>query len=234
MARSLDGISNQPVNIVFYPIKPGYRWGLMLLLVGVGLFGLASWRVVGFRIENQRILYPSAARNEPATTGVESEQLFSPYFYETSAPVLADPASLSLPSQGIQGEIVPVGLTNQGAIAAPEETDQIGWYSLGARLGQGGIVALVGHKDDVWFRPAVFAQLDKVVPGDLITLTDELGRSWDYVVEQSEVYPTNDLPLDQLFQSDNQARLVIISCAGRWSWLRGSYSERIVISAVPR
>jgi len=204
---------------------------MLLFLLGVGFLGLAFWRVAGFQIENQHIIYSSSIKDTTEVSSESSEQLISPYFYESTAPVLGDPSSLNISRQGTSGVIVPVGLTKKGAIAAPVKTDQIGWYDSGTRLGQLGTIVLIGHKDDIWFRPAVFGKLDQVIVGDVITLTDNLGRNWNYSVRQKTVYPVDKVPLTELLQNDQQARLVLISCAGRWSWLKGGYTDRIVIDA---
>lgn len=233
MRRSLDGISSQPVSVLFYPIKSRYRWGVAMVFVGLMLVAVALWRTVSFQIDNQRLVFPSVAQNTPLKADSRADQLFSPYFYESSAPALADPVRLSIPSQQVAGEIVPVGLTSRGAIASPDKSERVGWYSLGARLGHAGTIALVGHKDDVWFRPAVFAYLNELSGGDEISLTDDLGRVWEYSVETVATYPAENLPLQDIFQNDGgQARVVLISCTGRWSWFKGSYPERVVVSAV--
>lgn len=142
------------------------------------------------------------------------------------------PASLDIPAIGVKdARIVEVGLEPNGAMETPQGWWDIGWYKLGPPPGQPGNSVLSGHYDsDV--APAVFWNLSRLKPGDLITVGLQDGTRKDFIVETAEVYPFNKAPLDRIFGPDAKSRLNLITCNGSFDPKNANYDRRLVVYAV--
>jgi LPXTG-site transpeptidase (sortase) family protein len=89
----------------------------------------------------------------------------------------------------------------------------------------------VGH---VSYRgvPGAFARLHELRVGDPLTL--DLGSAvTQYRVTSADAYPKDLTPLEDLYDPNGPARLVLITCGGEFSTLVGHYDENIVVTAVP-
>lgn len=142
------------------------------------------------------------------------------------------PVTLDIPAIGVKNaRVVEVGLEPNGAMETPRGWWDIGWYKLGPRPGQTGNSVLSGHYDsDV--APAVFWNLYRLKPGDLITVGLQDGTRKDFIVEAAEVYPFNKAPLDRIFGPDAKARLNLITCNGSFDRNNANYDRRLVVYAV--
>lgn len=148
---------------------------------------------------------------------------------EAPAPVYYPATHLEIPKIGLSTDVVSVGLDSQNRMDVPDNFVQAGWYNLGYKPGEKGSVVLDGHHDDFNGNPAVFYYLDNLDVGDQITVTDQSGRQFTYLVSDKEIYPYDQLPLEQIFNSSDKARLNMITCHGIWDSSRQDYSERTVI-----
>lgn len=146
-------------------------------------------------------------------------------------PILYTPKQLSIPKIGLTANIVPVGLDNNGRMDVPNNFVDVGWYDLGYKPGEQGSAVLDGHSDDFHGNPAVFYHLDELQPGDQILVTDQMNKVYTYVVSDNEVYPVDQLPLQQIFTTHDQARLNLITCHGTWDDGAQTYNQRTVIYA---
>lgn len=142
------------------------------------------------------------------------------------------PKLLSIPKINLTASIVAVGLDSQKRMGVPNNFVDVGWYDLGYKPGEHGSAVLDGHSDDFHGNPAVFYNLDQLQKGDQIYVTDQKGKTYTYIVTDSIVYPQNDLPLQQIFASNDKTRLNLITCHGIWDNSIQTYNERTVIYAV--
>ena len=136
------------------------------------------------------------------------------------------PVQVSIPSAGINSEIVGVGLTNSGKMAVPEGgTNNVGWYKNGTLPGNTGSAVLDAHVF------AAFSNLKNVVAGDSIFITTEGGQTLRFVVESTRVYKLSELSADQLFNKKDARRLNLITCAGELTADKSTYTHRLVVYA---
>jgi len=151
------------------------------------------------------------------------------------APVLSDspPPSnqrrLRLPAAGVDASIEPVLVDAHGNMAVPSRPDRIGWYASGPAPGSPGDAVLDGHLDSA-AGPAVFGNLDRVAPGDHLTVQWGDGRTYEFVVDAVHMYGHDAHPAG-LFASGGPARLSLITCAGSWDSRLGTYRQRLVVEA---
>jgi sortase (surface protein transpeptidase) len=67
-------------------------------------------------------------------------------------------------------------------MGVPKNVDEVGWFEPGYKAGAKGHAVLAGHVDSLT-GPAIFYNLQKVKPGDKVTLTDSEGRKMVFEVK---------------------------------------------------
>jgi Sortase domain len=154
--------------------------------------------------------------------------------------------SLRAPAAGIDVPVVPVGLTSQGAMEAPEGPPgdltwrEAFWLRSTSVPGTPGTAALSGHLDDTLGRPAAFWNLSGLRPGDtLLTLLSD-GELVRFRVTEVGVYTTqavNSAPFAARFygnRSDGRAQgvshLNLMTCTGSFRGGQG-FDHRFVVFA---
>lgn len=139
------------------------------------------------------------------------------------------PKRLKIPSIEVDAVIRPVGKDRSDRMDTPAATDEIGWYRYGAKAGAKGNVVLSGHLDDLQ-GPAIFAHLDRLRLGELVTLQRN-KQVIEYEVVSVERYRVENVPLASIFAATQSTRLQLITCAGAYDSERG-YRDRIVVTAI--
>ncbi|HEY3063214.1 MAG TPA: class F sortase [Chloroflexota bacterium] len=148
-------------------------------------------------------------------------------------PVLGTvPAWVDIPRIGTHAAIVPLGLEDDGAMAAPGDPDTVGWWQDGPGLGGLGNMLLDGHVD--WGgRLRVFGRLKQLTPGDEISVTDHEGARRTYAVVWTRLYEADTAPLDEIFPTTPEEQLTLISCGGEFDQSTRMYLSRWVVRAEP-
>lgn len=120
------------------------------------------------------------------------------------------------------------------------------WYRGSGIPGDSGTATIAGHVDDVLGRPAVFARLKDLRPGDLIVVHDtRSGLDMRFTVVKTKTYSIQQAAdpsvLAQIYGSgpvsgrgpqpapDGLAHLTLITCTG--GFVNGSYDRRLVVYA---
>jgi LPXTG-site transpeptidase (sortase) family protein len=144
-------------------------------------------------------------------------------------PVFGVPVRLRIPALNVEAPVVTVGLTEEGAMDAPEGPENTGWYELGPRPGEQGSAVIAGHSG---YRtgPAVFDDLETLQPGDRIYVVDDAGTTIEFTVRESREYDPYDRP-EEVFASNEGRHLNLITCTGSWDSAAGTHSKRLVVFA---
>ncbi len=201
----------------------------------------------------QRLIKPPAQPFvEPTIQPAIPEPLTDPGIDLRAGPVEV-PLELRIPSLQINAAIVGVGITAENVMDAPKglATDPVWqkafWYRGGSIPGDLGTATIAGHVDDALGRPAVFARLRELRPGDLIVVHDTRnGLDMRFTVVKTATYSarqaTDPAVLAQIYGSgpvagqgpqpapDGLAHLTLVTCAG--SFVNGSYDRRLVVYAM--
>jgi sortase (surface protein transpeptidase) len=138
---------------------------------------------------------------------------------------------LIIPALNVDAVVVPVGLDANGAMAAPEDWFEIGWFRYGPRPGFAGSAALAGHLDTGTGAPATFWDLNKLAPGQEVVYQAEDGSRLTFVVDEVATYPWDEVPLERVFARSGEPRLALITCGGQWSREHRNYSHRTIVYA---
>jgi LPXTG-site transpeptidase (sortase) family protein len=144
----------------------------------------------------------------------------------------SSPLSVRIDAIGLDpARVVAVGVTPDGALAVPADTD-VGWYRYGAAPTQAGSVVLAAHVafDGV---DGAFRHLGKLQPGDVVVVTLDDGTERVYRVDELAAYRKDALPA-KVWARDGAERLVLITCGGRFDAARRSYDDNVVAWASPR
>jgi hypothetical protein len=141
------------------------------------------------------------------------------------------PATITIPSIGVQAPIVAVGLRADGAMEVPEP-DQVGWYRLGPRPGDGGPAVLVGHVDSRT-GPAVFFRLRELRPGDEILVGQQDGTTTRFLVGRLERHPKTALPTSRIWTDATRPLLRLITCSGSVDRATRHYRDNLIVYASP-
>lgn len=139
------------------------------------------------------------------------------------------PHTLSIPSIGVEAEVLHLGTTKTGEMAVPDNGDQLSWFSEGYRPGQRGRAVIAGHVDDL-DGPAVFWDLTELEPGDEILVAGDEG-DLSFTVRAMESVPLDLANIESVFGYQSSPELVLITCSGTYDLDRGTREERLLVYA---
>jgi hypothetical protein len=143
------------------------------------------------------------------------------------------PSAILLPD-GTGAPVVPVGLHPDGALVVPEDVRTVGWWTGGSKVGERfGSVVVAGHVDSSTGGVGVFAELKRLVPGQVVELSADGSRVRYRIVSATRV-PQARLSEDAgIFRVDGEPQLVLITCGGAFDRVRHRYEENLVVRATP-
>lgn len=201
-----------------YGVKSNKRHKYTVLLVGLTmLLGEEFAAVSVLNHSPKRQLSPVIATHKPAAV----HKLSTNYSL---------PTRLQIPKLQIDTHVIYMGLTKDGNMSVPTNVIDVGWYKYGALPGNTGTAVIAGHLDGLRGEPGVFINLSKLVPGDIISVTEGNGLVVSFVVRETKNYPQTTQPAE-VFTSTSGSHLNLITCAGRWDSLEHRYAERLVVFA---
>lgn len=141
------------------------------------------------------------------------------------------PVEIQIPRIQLSAAIVPVGLEEDGAMAAPTDPDTVGWYELGPGIGAGGNAILAGHVD--WGgRLRAFGLLTRLDPGDVVSVAGGDGSWLGYRVVWSQMVDAETAPVEEIFAQSGVDEVTLITCGGIFDSITRQYLSRLVVRAV--
>lgn len=191
----------------------------LLIISSLVMFSLLSGSFVGNFVVHYNVFGQDLQNNQ-----IFASPLPSPSQIRPSIPVY-----IEIPKIGINTNIEQVGLETSGKMGVPEGIENVGWYSLGTKPGEKGNAVIDGHLDTITGAPAVFYYLNKLEPGDLITVTDINNKKFVFNVTDKKSYEFNIFPLQDIFGESDASRLNLITCEGYFDRRSQNYSHRTVI-----
>lgn len=220
------------------------RWPLLAVLAGVVMVVVA---LVGWSVQDQPTGLPTpvgagtavALANQPAPATAAGPTPPTPRApgIGTPAPSVAPsspPVHLQIDGQEIDAPVVPVGVDVAGDVAVPDDIRNLGWYRYGTTPGStAGSIVVVGHVDSATQGEGAFFTLGAVKVDATITVTTADRGQWHYRVVGKQAYPKTSVPLAELFSTTGAPRLTLITCGGRFDKADRSYTDNVVVTAVP-
>jgi sortase (surface protein transpeptidase) len=183
----------------------------------------SSWRLGAlFILAVYALAAPLAVRAEDGDSSAPAD----PQVVNGSPPV-----RISIPSIGLDTEVMPVATDDDGAMSAPDNPDTVGWYSLGPGIGIGGNVVLAGHVD--WGgRLRAFGRLHSVSEGDSVTVWDVNGEAERYVVQSSDWVEAEGAAVEDIFGWRDVPSITLITCGGTFDPWSHQYLHRLIVRAL--
>ncbi|HSK97340.1 MAG TPA: class F sortase, partial [Euzebyales bacterium] len=135
-----------------------------------------------------------------------------------------------IPAIGIEAPVIRLGLNGDGTLEVPEAFDVAGWWTGGARPGEGGPAVVVGHVDS-HSGPGVFYRLRDLRPGDRIELRGRGGRVVQFSVDRLEQHPKDAFPTAAVYGDTRRPTLRLITCGGAFDRSARSYVDNVVVYA---
>ena len=139
------------------------------------------------------------------------------------------PHTIEIPAIGVEATTIGLDLSGPEP-EVPADFDQAGWYEQTRRPGEIGPAVIAGHIDSR-SGPAVFARLDRLEPGDRVTVLDASGERVDFIVQRAARYPKGDLPREVFGFGQPVAELRLITCGGAFDRSTGHYRDNHVVYA---
>jgi Sortase domain len=200
-------------------IRPGGGAAVAAMLLAVFLTGCASLAPAGSAPPLPSA--PVATESAAAPTGSADED----------APQVP-PASVELEGAS-PAQVALADVNDDGFLAVPEDISKLGWWVGSSPMGAPrGTTLIAGHVDSAVAGLGVFAQLKEMGAGDEITVVDGLGTPWKFEVTDTVQVTKSELPAE-LFDTDGERRLALITCGGPFDAQLRSYEDNLIVWAEP-
>jgi hypothetical protein len=151
--------------------------------------------------------------------------------YRVSNP--EDPRFLRIPSLGVFSRIKNLGVTPEGAVDAPRNIFDAGWYNGSARPGSRvGSSLILGHVSG-WTGPGVFKKINTLPVGGEFEIEKGNGEIVRYSVVRSEQLPVNEIDMGKILSTEEVGKhdLKLMTCSGRYNSTTETYEDRFIVYA---
>jgi len=145
--------------------------------------------------------------------------------------VAADmPRFLRISSLGLKARIQQMTINSNGAVQAPVNIYDSGWYKGSAKPGTQGAAFIDGHASGST-RQGLFAYIDTLKPGDTMSVEQGDGTVFTYRVVQSETVPKDTVDMNKVLAVYGGAKegLNLMTCTGKWIESEKTYTDRVVV-----
>ncbi len=149
---------------------------------------------------------------------------------EAAATPAAAPVRVRIPGIDLDSALGELTVQQDGHLAAPDNPDQVGWWSDGPRPGDPGAAVLVGHVDSRT-GPAAFYNLSALRPGERITVERADRTRVEFTVKALRQYAKDEFPDDQVYSLTGPPELHLITCGGSYDHERHAYADNLVVYA---
>lgn len=166
------------------------------------------------------------------TSGIPDEQGGPPSvnYYRTAA---SYPRVIRIPKIQTEARVLALAIAPTGALKAPANIFDAGWYKDSARPGEPGAMVVDGHVSGP-SKPGIFKNLGKMAKGDKIQIERGDGETFTYTVQATKVFDADKLDMSSVMVPivPGKPGLNIITCAGKYDKATNKYEQRTVVYAV--
>ncbi len=173
---------------------------------------------------------PLLARKQSANTVRSTQERSESQAAAHRKKPVAKPASVSIPSVGVESRLIRLGLNPDKTLQVPRSYSLAGWYTKGAAPGEVGPAVIVGHYDSV-DGPAVFYRLKDLRPGQTVQVRRADGSNVKFAVDRVKRFGKNDFPTNEVYGSVDRPELRLITCGGSFDYRTRHYRDNLVVFA---
>jgi hypothetical protein len=145
-----------------------------------------------------------------------------------------DPKYLRIPELGILARVKNLGVTSDGAVDAPKNIYDTGWYNGSARPGSSvGSSLIMGHVSG-WTGPGIFKKIDRMVEGSQFEVEKGNGEIVRYRVTRTEKLPLDQVDMSKILSTEVAGKhdIKLMTCSGRYNSQTKTFEERFVVYAM--
>ena len=148
---------------------------------------------------------------------------------------VSEPASIEVPTIGVQAPIVGVGNTADRGMEIPSDLSTVGWWEHGTTPGETGNAVMVAHVsgrvDGVPTRGSFYDLIDLEI-GDPVTVKSlDSAEDLTFTVTEVVVIPKDELPWEQIFVSEGWPGLVLVTCGGLYDGETRHFDSNVIVYA---
>jgi len=202
-----------------------------LACIGIGFVGY----MLLFNKDEQQLL-PISSSETPVAENADVAQEGSdetPVVANTldSYKVAADePRILRIDSIKLAAKIRPMSVNSAGAIQAPINIYDSGWYTGSSKPGDYGAMFIDGHASGAT-RQGLFAYIDTLQNGAIVSVEKGDGQVLTYKVVHVETVSKDSVDMQKVLRTYNNAKegLNLMTCTGKWINDEKTYDKRAVV-----
>jgi hypothetical protein len=204
--------------------------GAVMVVAGLALVVLRAANPPTYDLDGSGIPGPSARAAVSASASADVPGVACAFGDCATARYSGPPTRVRIPAIGVDSTLETLGLDTRRQLEPPKDYGRAGWFSGGIAPGDPGAAIIAGHVDNL-NGPAVFFELHALRAGDLVEV-DRGGQTVTFRVTETEQYPKNAFPSDQVYAPTPGPELRLITCGGTFDRNRGSYRDNIVVYAI--
>jgi sortase (surface protein transpeptidase) len=199
--------------------------GIMLVTAAVLRSQAAPPRAPEFGISSASGGKDRSATPQPVRTPDRTPRTNAPDGLEES-----DPERIRIESIGVDATFVDLDLDDNRQLEAPEDPDQVGWFTGARSPGTPGVAVVAGHL--TWNRePTVFYRLGELADGARIEITRADGSVAIFTARRRGTFPKDRFPTDEVYRATREPELTLITCGGGYDQEDHSYDSNIIVWA---
>ena len=141
-----------------------------------------------------------------------------------------DPERIIISAIDVNAKVIDLGLNPDGTLEVPTNYAEAGWWKGGSQPGEIGSAVIVGHVDSKT-DPAVFYDLQQLMPGDLIKVVDRDGRVVNFEVERLKQVSKDNFPTREVYGMTSLPTLRLVTCGGKFDRSSGHYVDNVIVFA---
>ncbi|HZW44106.1 MAG TPA: class F sortase [Dermatophilaceae bacterium] len=139
------------------------------------------------------------------------------------------PVRLQIAAIGVDSTLMDLGLSADGTMEVPPGGFPAGWFTGAPTPGELGPAIIAGHID--MKGPGVFYKLQKLKPGDKVTITRKDGSKPVFRVTRVAQFSKDQFPTSLVYGNLDHAALRLITCGGSFNSASGHYEDNFVAFA---
>jgi len=216
---------------------PRYMFAVLaaaLVLAGAGYASVDTF------LTNKQVKEVATQRaGEPAVAGASSQAIpaeggdesdVTPSAIDAYTVAADQPRVLTIESIGVRARILPMSVNADGAMQAPVNIFDSGWFGGSAKPGTPGAAVIDAHASGAT-REGLFAYLDTLSKGDRVGVEQGDGTKLIYEVTHTETVALDALDMAKLMRTHNDVAegLNLITCTGKWLADKKTYDQRVIV-----
>nr|WP_251513214.1 class F sortase [Actinacidiphila bryophytorum] len=175
---------------------------------------------------------PPAATGRHPGTGAATTTV-APSAGKATPMARSQPQRLRIPGLGVDTPVMSVGLAPDGTVRVPpiKAHSPAGWYDGSPTPGETGPSVLLGHVTVGAYGDGVFRHLDRMRPGDRVSITRSDGTTATFAVDKVQTVAKSHFPTEAVYGNVDHPALRLITCGGTRISGGGGYTDNVIVYA---